>query len=335
MKQTGKPLNIMEVCGTHTHAIAKSGLAQLLKDKVNFISGPGCPVCVSAQSDIDAMISLALKPDVITGTFGDMLRVPGTKISLQGAAAKGADIRIVYNPLDALALARANAGKKMIFLAVGFETTAPLIAACALEAARLKLKNFYIYCCLKTIPPALKIILDEKNDIDAFLLPGNVSVITGYKIFDFIARQYKKPAVVGGFNAAEIMKAVEILLNAQKPLVSSAYAWAGPRGNGAAQKIIASVFEPADGKWRGFGLIKKSALAFKKEFSRFDAAKAFDLKPAKEPHTKCRCALVLKGKIKPPQCPYFGRGCTPLKPLGPCMVSAEGACAACYNNAQR
>jgi hydrogenase expression/formation protein HypD len=324
----------MEVCGTHTHAIAKSGLAQLLKDKVNFISGPGCPVCVSAQSDIDAMISLALKPDVIIATFGDMMRVPGTKISLQGAAAKGADIRIVYNPLDAVALARENSGKKIVFLAVGFETTAPHAAACALEAARLKLKNFYIYCCLKTIPPALKIILDEKNDIDAFLLPGNVSVITGYKIFDFIARKYKKPAVVGGFSAAEIMEAVETLLRAQKPLVGNTYAWASPRGNIAAQKIIARVFKPVDGKWRGFGLIKKSALTFKREFARFDAAKVFGIKPAKEPPTKCRCALILKGKIKPSQCPYFGKACTPLKPLGPCMVSAEGACAACYNNGQ-
>jgi hydrogenase expression/formation protein HypD len=322
----------MEVCGTHTHAIAKSGLARLLKNKVSFISGPGCPVCVSAQSDIDAMIKLALKPNVITATFGDMLRVPGTKISLQGAAAKGADIRIVYNPLDAVALARENAGKKIIFLAVGFETTAPLVAACALAAARLKLKNFYIYCCLKTMPPALKIILDEKNDIDAFLLPGNVSVITGYKIFDFIAREYKKPAVAGGFGAREILKAVNLLLDAKEPAVQNAYAWASPRGNSAAQKIIARVFKPADGKWRGFGLIKKSALAFKKEFARFDAAKAFGVKPTKEPATKCRCALVLKGRIKPPQCPYFGRGCTPLKPLGPCMVSAEGACAAVYSN---
>ena len=318
----------MEVCGTHTHAIAKSGLNALLKDKINFISGPGCPVCVSAQGDIDNMIALALKPGVIIATFGDMLRVPGSKISLQGAAEKGADVRILYSPLDAVSLAQREKTKKIIFLAVGFETTTPLIAATILQAKKLKLKNFYIFCCLKTVPPALKIILSEKNDIDAFLLPGNVSVITGWQAFSFI----KKPAVVAGFSAAEILKAVNMLVAAKKPQVLNAYAWAKPKGNKEAQKITARVFRPADGRWRGFGIIKKSSLALKKEFESFDAAKAFALKPAKEQKTKCRCALVLKGKIKPPQCPYFGRGCAPLKPLGPCMVSVEGACAAYYNN---
>ena len=318
----------MEVCGTHTHIIAKSGLGALLKDKINFISGPGCPVCVSAQSDIDNMTALALKPGVITATFGDMLRVPGNKISLQGAAEKCADVRIIYSPLDAVLLAKDNPAKKVVFLAVGFETTTPLIAAAVLQAKKLKLKNFYIYCCLKTVPPALKIILSEKNNIDAFLLPGNVCVITGWQAFDFI----KKPAVAAGFTAAEILKAVNMLLAAKKPRVLNAYVWAKPRGNKQAQKIIARVFRPADGKWRGFGIIKNSALALKKEFESFDAALALRLKPAKEQKTKCRCALILKGKMKPPQCPYFGRGCVPLKPLGPCMVSAEGACAAYYNN---
>lgn len=322
----------MEVCGTHTNAIAKSGLNILLKYKVNFISGPGCPVCVSAQSDIDNMISLALVKDTIITTFGDMLRVPGTKITLQDAAPKGADVRIVYSPLDAVLTAKENPSKKVIFLAVGFETTAPLIAASILKAKQLKLTNFYIYPCLKLITPALKIILTEANNIDAFLLPGNVCVITGYKIFNFISSKHKKPAVVAGFSAKEILKAVNIILKAKKPLVQSAYSWVKEDGNKTALALLAKVFKPADAPWRGFGIIKKSALELKAEYKKFDAKTVFKIKNKKEPSTKCRCGLILKGKITPPQCPYFNKACTPLKPLGPCMVSVEGACAAWHKN---
>jgi len=322
----------MEVCGTHTHAIAKSGLGAMLAGKINFISGPGCPVCVSAQSDIDNMVAIALQPGVIITTFGDMLRVPGTKISLRDAGAKGADIRVLYNPLDALDTALENPGKKIISLAVGFETTAPLIAACVLQAKKLKIKNFYVYCCLKTIAPALKIILGEKNNIDGFLLPGNVCVITGYEEFNFISSEYKKPAVAAGFSAAEILKAAQLLLDAKKPQTQNAYTWASAAGNKNAQKIIKKVFRKADGRWRGFGIIKNSSQELKKDFADFDAKKIFKLKTAGGQPSKCRCALILKGKIKPSGCPYFGKACTPVKPLGPCMVSVEGACAAAYNN---
>jgi hydrogenase expression/formation protein HypD len=324
----------MEVCGTHTHAIAKSGLADKLKNKIRFISGPGCPVCVSAQSDIDKMISIALLPDAITATFGDMMRVPGSKISLQGALAKGADIRIVYSPLDSLNIARENPSKKTIFLAVGFETTSPPIAVCIIKAKELKLKNFYVYCCLKTIAPALKNILNEKNDIDGFLLPGNVSVITGYKVFDFVAKKYKKTAVVAGFGAPEILSAADALLACiNEPQIKNAYKWAKPDGNKDARKLLKKVFKIKEGFWRGFGRIKNSALELKKEFEDFDAKKVFKIKNIKEVKNKCRCALILKGKIIPKECPYFAKICTPSKPLGPCMVSSEGACAAYYDGA--
>jgi hydrogenase expression/formation protein HypD len=327
-----KKANIMEVCGTHTNAIAKSGLKTLLESKINFISGPGCPVCVSAQSDIDNMVSLALNKNTIIATFGDMLRVPGTKMSLQGAAAKGADIRLVYSPLDAIFIAKENPLKRVVFLAVGFETTAPLVAACAIRAKELKLKNFYLYCCLKIITPAIKAILEEKNNIDGFLLPGNVCVVTGYKIFSFMPEKYKKPAVAAGFEAGEIIKAINILLKQKTPAVKNAYAWAKPGGNKTALSVIAKVFKPQDGPWRGFGTIKKSTLGLKAAFKDLDAKKTFRIKSVKEIKTKCRCALILKGKITPLGCPYFARNCTPLKPMGPCMVSAEGACAAYFNN---
>ena len=324
----------MEVCGTHTNAIAKSGLANKYKDKgrVNFISGPGCPVCVSAQGDIDNIISLALKPGVTIATFGDMMRVPGRKMSLQEAAAKGAKVRLVYSPLDAVLLAKDNPSQKVVFLAVGFETTAPLIAAAVLQAEKLKLKNFFVYCCLKTIPPALKKILAADNKIDGFLLPGNVCVVTGYKIFNFIAAKYKKPAAVAGFSAAEIIKAVDILLAAKKPAIKNAYAWASLGGNKEAQKLMGKVFKPSGGLWRGFGKINKSALELRPAYKNFDAKKTFSLPPVKDFKTACRCGLILQGKIKPPQCPFFAKTCTPLKPLGPCMVSVEGACAAYHKN---
>lgn len=325
-------LNIMEVCGTHTNIIAKSGLKTLLADKINFISGPGCPVCVSAQSDINAMINLAMIPGTIITTFGDMLRVPGTHSTLQDSAEKGADVRLVYSPLDAVVIAQNNPGKKIVFLAVGFETTAPLIAACVLKAEQLKLKNFFIYCCLKTIAPAIKIILKESNNIDAFLLPGNVCVITGYKIFDFISTQYKKPAVVGGFTPQEVMRAVNLIASDKKPSVENAYSWAKPEGNRKAMGIIKQVFRVADGQWRGFNTIGKSVLELKNEFKNYDAKKVFKIKPQAEPKTACLCADILKGKITPKQCPIFGKSCTPLQPKGPCMVSVEGACAAWYNN---
>jgi hydrogenase expression/formation protein HypD len=263
-----------------------------------------------------------------------MMRVPGSKISLQDAAARGADIRVVYSPLDSLSVARENPSKKVIFLAVGFETTSPPIAACVLKAKELKIKNFYIYCCLKIIAPAVKIILEEKNNIDGFLLPGNVSVIAGYKMFDFIADKYKKRAVCAGFEAGEIMAAVNMFLAGDKPQIKNAYEWAKPAGNKDAQKLLKKVFKIENGFWRGFGQIKKSALGLKKEFENFDAKKILKIKKIKEIKTKCRCALILKGKIAPCECPYFAKACTPLKPLGPCMVSSEGACAAYYNNSR-
>ncbi len=327
-----KPLTVMEVCGTHTVAIAKNGLRQLYKNKVNFVSGPGCPVCVSAQSDIDAMISLAKNKNCIITTFGDMLRVSGSDgHTLQNARIEGADIRILYNPLDALKIAKENPSKQIVFLAVGFETTAPLAAALVLAAKEQQIKNISLYCCLKQICPAINAILKEDNNIDAFLLPGNVSVIIGQKPYGFIADLYKKPAVIAGFSAGEITQAVTQIQNMNAPAVKNAYIWVKPTGNTEAQKLLAQVFDAGAAEWRGFGEIANSAFNLRPEFADFDAKTIFKIKHKPSKPSACKCAAVLKGQIKPTDCPFFAKQCTPQNPIGPCMVSSEGACGAYYD----
>jgi hydrogenase expression/formation protein HypD len=349
MQKIGRPVTLMEVCGTHTMAIAKQGLRAMLPAKLRLVSGPGCPVCVSAQEDIDRALALAQEPGVIITTFGDMLKVKGTETSLEsirehvGRAPRlgsldprlGGDLRIVYSPADAVEIAAANPDRKIIFLGAGFETTAPAIAASVLDAQRRGLKNFYILPMLKLVPPALRALLDTENKIDGFLLPGHVSAIIGEAPYRLLETDYKVPSVIAGFEAAEILRAVHRLLEkilSRDYKVENAYSRVvHADGNPAANAITARVFEPADAKWRALGILKNSGLAFRKEFQAFDATANFALPNlnSREPQG-CICGLVITGRAQPSDCPLFGKTCTPADAVGPCMVSSEGACAARY-----
>ncbi|ACC97946.1 (NiFe) hydrogenase maturation protein [Elusimicrobium minutum Pei191] len=334
-KRLSRKVNIMEVCGTHTNSIAKNGLKSLLNENINLISGPGCPVCVSADGDIEAAIDLALKKDNIIFTFADMLRVPGRNGSLQEAKASGADVRVIYSPLDAF-LETGKTNKTVILLASGFETTAPLIAVCLKKAKEAGFKNFFVFPVLKLINPAITALLSEENKIDGFLLPGHVSLVIGKKPYSFISKKFNKPGVIGGFEAEEIVAAlIEIVkqLLEGKAQIQNAYPAIKEEGNQTALKMIEDVFEPYDAVWRGFGVIPSSGLKIKKEFREFDALIKFNIKPCYggSLNKACKCAEVLKGKISPVKCPLFGKKCAPGKPLGPCMVSSEGACNALYN----
>ncbi|WP_434512096.1 hydrogenase formation protein HypD [Desulfitobacterium sp. AusDCA] len=336
----GNPFTIMEICGTHTVAIAKNALRELLPDTVRLISGPGCPVCVTDNSDIDRFLYLAAQPNVITATFGDMIRVPGTEKNLQTLRAEGADVRVVYSTQEALKLARENPNKEVVFLGIGFETTVPTVAVSLDTAKREEIKNYSVLSLHKVVPPVLKLLAeDEKLVVDAFLDPGHVCAIIGIEPIRFMAEDYGKPGVVTGFEALDILEAVAMLLRQRaegrseieiqyKRVVKA-------EGNLHAQEIIKKVFEPVDASWRGIGLIPSSGLGIREEFAAWDAARKFSLPIFHSKETPgCRCGEVLKGLIYPTQCPLFARHCTPLKPVGPCMVSAEGSCAAYYRYAQ-
>ena len=331
-----RELKIMEVCGSHTQSFCRFGLKKLLPDNLKFISGPGCPVCVSHQSFIDNAVDLAKKPDVVIATFGDMLRVPGSNSSLEKERALGANIQIVYSPLDSLKIAKRNFNKKVVFLGVGFETTAPVIALSILAAKKEGLENLSYLCALKLMPPAMEYLLkDRMVDIDAFLCPGHVSTIIGTKPYEFITKKYKIPCCVAGFEPLDILEGIYLLLkqiNGSKPAVSNQYSRVVKKGgNPKARRIISEVFDVASVKWRGLGEIKDSGLKIKDKFRSLDAVKIFSLKDKKKVQaSRCRCADVLKGLISPEECPLFGKICTPEKALGPCMVSIEGACNAYY-----
>jgi hydrogenase expression/formation protein HypD len=329
------PANIMEVCGTHTMAIAKFGIRGLLPPTVRLISGPGCPVCVTSQADIDRMIEIARLPEVVFCTFGDMVRVPGSKGSLAQARAQGADVRVVYSCLDAVELAADLPDKKIVFAGVGFETTSPTAAAAVLEAEQRGLKNFLIYPAFKLVPPALELVLcSQQVRIDGFLLPGHVSTIIGSRPYRFIVEKHGRPGVIAGFEPIDILGALALLLEmlaGKSPLaVRNEYSRGVPeQGNPQAQKILDKVFRPADSYWRAIGLMPLSGLGFRPEYQSFDAVAAFDLEmePSTEPEG-CRCGQVMMGALQPDQCPLFGQACTPESPVGPCMVSSEGSCAA-------
>jgi hydrogenase expression/formation protein HypD len=335
------PVNIMEVCGTHTMAIFRSGLRSLLPPRITIISGPGCPVCVTAQDDIDRMLALARMPEVIITTFGDMLKVPGSAGSLEKERAQGADIRIVYSPLDALEIARAESGKEVVFLGVGFETTAPAVASTIWDAHRDKIKNFSVYSCHKCIPPALAALLAARElRLHGFICPGHVSTIIGSRAYDFVAEDYGIPCVVSGFEPVDILEAIRMLLEKiekKKASVSIQYRRAvNPGGNPAALQLLSEVFESCDGKWRGLGTIEKSGLALRKRFFGFDAAKRFTLRPGRCRQPKgCLCGEVLRGVKTPAECGLFAKACTPENPYGPCMVSSEGTCAAWFKYGDR
>lgn len=334
----GGRIKIMEVCGTHTQSFCRFGLGRLLPENISLIAGPGCPVCVSSQGYIDAIIRLSRSPEVIIVTFGDMMRIPGTDSSLEKERAKGAQVNIVYSPLDALTIAKANPGKKIIFLAVGFETTAPAYALTILAAKKQKLKNLFFYCALKAIAPAIiHLLKDTRLNISAFLCPGHVSAITGLKPYEIVAKKYKKPCCIAGFEPLDIMESIYILVRMmalRQPAVVNEYnRVVSGSGNISAQKNIAKVFESSAADWRGLGAIPQSGLRLRKEYKDFDAARVFALSEKKERIRKfnsCRCGDILKGIIAPDACSLFGRPCSPDNPLGPCMVSHEGACNAYF-----
>jgi hydrogenase expression/formation protein HypD len=327
---------IMEVCGTHTMTISRHGLRQLLPDNINLISGPGCPVCVTSVNDIDWIIEIAGQYDVSIFTFGDMFSVPGTESSLYNEKSKGRDIKICYSPSDALDFAKNNPLKKVIFIAIGFETTIPLTSVIIKRAYEEKTDNFYIYNAHKLIPEALELLLmDKEIKIDAFLCPGHVSTIIGSFPYNFIARDYNVPCVISGFEPLDVIKSIVMIIEQIKKGVSEVEIQYSqvvrPEGNPTAVKLIYEVFEKTDSLWRGLGEIPGSGLKLKKNYMHFDAKKYFPVKKlnSREP-AGCRCGDVLKGIIKPTECKLFSRSCRPEKPVGPCMVSSEGSCAAYY-----
>jgi hydrogenase expression/formation protein HypD len=335
------PFTIMEVCGTHTVAIAKNALRELLPETVRLISGPGCPVCVTDSSEIDRYLYLAAQPRVITATFGDMIRVPGTEKNLQILRAEGADVRIVYSTQDALELARKNRDKEVVFLGIGFETTVPTVAVSLATAKQEGIENYSVLSMHKVVPPVLRLLAeDEELEVDAFLDPGHVCAIIGIEPIKFMAKDYGKPGVVTGFEALDILEALVMLLRQRdegRAEIEIQYKRvAKAEGNPCAQKFIQQVFEPIEAAWRGIGLIPRSGLGIREEYSAWDAVQKFSLPifQAKE-MPGCSCGEVLKGRIYPTQCPLFACLCTPMKPFGPCMVSSEGTCAAYYRYAQR
>lgn len=329
-------VNLMEVCGTHTMVIFKQGLKGMLPRNVNLLSGPGCPVCVTSQEDIDKAIELAKDRNVIIATFGDMVRVPGTNSSLEKERGNGADVRIIYSPSEALRIARENPARKVVFLAIGFETTSPLIAASLLDVRKEKIDSFYIFSSHKLIPPAMEALLESKEvRIDGFICPGHVSVTIGSNAYKFIAQKYNVPCVIGGFEPLDVLQSIYMLLKQIKEKRAEVeieyFRAVHPEGNRIAQELISRVFEVTDVRWRGLGIIPKSGLRLKREFSGFDTEKEFPLKTKKsKENPDCACGEVLRGVKKPTQCKLYRRICTPEEPYGPCMVSSEGTCAAYY-----
>ncbi len=334
----GRRVKLMEVCGGHTHAIYKHGLQDLLPERVELVHGPGCPVCVIPMGRIDDAMAIARSPGVIFATYGDMMRVPSSSGSLIDAKADGADVRFVYSPLDALTLARRNPDREVVFFAVGFETTAPSTAATVLRARDEGLTNFSVFCNHVTIIPAIKAILDSPGmQLDGFIGPGHVSTIIGVAPFDFVARDYGLPLVVSGFEPADILQSVVMLLRQLtegKPRVENQYARVvRHEGNRRALEMLGETMQLRPFfEWRGLGFISQSALALRPEFAAFDAEMRFSVPNVRVTDPKaCQCGEVLKGVIKPWQCRVFGSACTPETPIGSCMVSPEGACAAYYN----
>ncbi|HDP69297.1 MAG TPA: hydrogenase formation protein HypD [Actinobacteria bacterium] len=331
-----KPVKFMEVCGTHTVSISKNGIRQVLPENISLLSGPGCPVCVTANGDIDKAIAIAEAPDVIFTTFGDMMKVPGSYSSLAGKRADGADVRIVYSTLDALKIAKNNPDKKVVFFAVGFETTAPTIALSILEAHRQGIKNYFIYSVHKLVPPAMAALLNlGEVKLDGFICPGHVSVIIGSKPYEFIARDYKISCVIAGFEPIDILQSIYMLVsqveNGEAKVEIGYKRGVSFLGNTKAQEVMEEVFRPCDADWRGIGVIPESGLALSNNFKGFDAVEIFDIDvpPTREP-VGCSCGEILRGVKLPYDCKLFGKACTPENPAGPCMVSTEGSCAAYY-----
>ncbi|MGG0717324.1 hydrogenase formation protein HypD [Robertmurraya massiliosenegalensis] len=329
-----KPI-FMEVCGSHTMALAETGVKIALKDYVHLISGPGCPVCVTDQKSIDAMIKLAEGENRIICTFGDMIRVPGTELSLMEAKTKGKDIRIVYSPPDAVRIAEENPDKEVIFLGIGFETTIPVLAIALKAALDRGVPNFSMWMTTKLVEPILRTLLESKEVmIDGFLLPGHVSIILGKNQYQYLIDEYQIPGVISGFEPIELLgglyKLIHQLLEGRVEIENDYPSVVSDKGNELAKLLLNTYFEPVDEAWRGIGVIAKSGMDIREEYAAFNAKNRFDIKVDEPRKTKCRCGEIIRGVISPEECLLFGKACTPVKPIGPCMVSAEGTCSAYY-----
>ena len=339
LKQIGKQVRLMEVCGTHTVAIFRQGVRELLPDGLSLISGPGCPVCVTAVEDIEKAMEISRKENVIFTTFGDMMRVPGIKKNLSETKAEGADIRVLYSPIDALKIASENKDKKIVFFATGFETTSPSVAATLFEAEKRGISNFYIYSVHKLVPPALDALLGSGEvKIDGFILPGHVSTIIGSKPYNFITEKYLKPSVITGFEAGDILQGINMLLEqiaSNRAEVEIQYKKVvREEGNPKAVALINEYFEPCDAYWRGIGTIPLSGLKLREKYKHRDINSVIKIETLfisgpQEPKG-CSCGEILKGIKTPDECPLFAGVCTPENPVGACMVSTEGSCAAYY-----
>jgi hydrogenase expression/formation protein HypD len=336
--EPGREYKFMEVCGGHTHTIYKHGIADYLPEEVSLVHGPGCPVCVIPMGRVDDAIHIASLPDVIMTSFGDMMRVPGSNGTFFDSNSEGTDIRMVYSPLDSLRIAKQNPDKQVVFMAIGFETTAPSTAMTLLRAEREGIENFSVFCNHVTIIPGIKAILDSPDlRLDGFLGPGHVSTVIGCRPYEFIPRDYGKPLVVAGFEPLDILQSVHRLLrqlHEGRCEVENQYARVVPwQGNPVALDAIARTMRLRPYfEWRGLGFISHSALQLRDEYAHFDAEKRFDLPGVRVADPKsCQCGEVLKGVLKPWECKVFGTACTPETPIGTCMVSPEGACAAYYN----
>jgi len=335
-RESKTPVRFMEFCGGHTVTIFRYGIRQVLPKTIEMVSGPGCPVCVTANADLDKAIALSQTLEVIIATFGDMIKVPGSRSSLQKEKANGAEIRIVYSTMDALQIAEDNPDKSVIFLGVGFETTAPTIAASILQAEERGIKNYYILSMHKLCPPVIRALLDSGEvKLHGLICPGHVSTIIGSHPWEFIARDYGIPCVVSGFEPLDILQCVDMLvaqIEKGESKVEIAYRrGVRPEGNREALKLIEQVFEPYPTEWRGIGEVPNSGLRLRKEYKSFDAELAFDINPRPTYEPKdCICGDILRGVKTPADCKLFSKACTPEYPVGPCMVSSEGSCSAYY-----
>ncbi len=332
--QVARPLRVMEVCGTHTMAVARSGLRSLLPEGLELISGPGCPVCVTDAGFVDAAVELGRRGATIA-TYGDMIRVPGSRTNLSAARAEGANVEVVASADRAVDLAAGDSKREVVFLGIGFETTAPGTALAVRRAAAEGRENFSVLGAHKVMPPAMHHLLASGElGIDAFLCPGHVSVIIGWRAFAPLVERFERPCVVAGFDPGQILHGLAAILRQLaegRPRVENVYPTVSAEGNAHARELIDEVFAPADAVWRGLGTVPGSALELREAYAAFDARRRHDVEiaPAPEP-PGCRCGDVILGRCRPPECALFGARCTPRDPVGPCMVSAEGACAAAY-----
>lgn len=331
----GHPPAYMEVCGSHTHALARTGIKRALKDYVRLISGPGCPVCVTDQRSIDAMIALTEGENRIICTFGDMLRIPGSKGSLMKAKTEGKDIRVVYSPSDAVRIAKENPDKEVIFLGVGFETTIPVLGIALKEAWEGKVPNFSMWVTTKLVEPVIRYLLESgETNLDGFLLPGHVSVILGKNQYKYLVEDYQVPGVISGFEMNEMLSSIyhliQLGLQEKAEILNNYPSVVKDEGNPSALAIMEQFFTPSDEAWRGIGVIPKSGLDIREEYRSLDAKARFSVTVGEPIKTKCRCGEIIRGLVGPEDCPLFGKACTPMKPIGPCMVSSEGSCSAHY-----